>query len=253
MKTILSKLLLLSLAFVLIQCESEEQTLQKIVSFFETNQGIFEQNNLKLEKAAVMPENTVQLSIRMSAVDEESMNDTKEIMDQIIPPLFTQVIREDRLFNNFRKINGNLKIIFLAGNKKMNEYLITPEMYNGDLKIEGIDLNASSDHNYKVILKTAVDVLNKNTPIVDEESGVTIEAFGMEDLSLVCNYHLHEDLWTADTKEMFEELIFQSTVETVKMDRSLLNLVEKGISIKYVYRNKDKTDSISGMITQADM
>ena len=87
MKTILSKLLLLSLAFVLIQCESEEQTLQKIVSFFETNQGIFEQNNLKLEKAAVMPENTVQLSIRMSAVDEESMNDTKEIMDQIIPPL----------------------------------------------------------------------------------------------------------------------------------------------------------------------
>lgn len=249
--------LFLTVIFTFAQCMSDQQKIKIFARKMNKACPYTVDGGVTVEKAIPLPDNAVRIIIKLPYQSTEDFysEDIKTTLNEMFPPIFSPMIRNSKQFKTIRTLNTTVIISVLTGdNTTLTDIELTPEIYNNEnLKIDGLNLdNGLNSNNIKVLVQAAVDLLNVDTPIVDNESGVTIEYFRADGFTMIMSQRLHEDIWDEESKEEIAEALKYLILEEITSDPLQKNLLDKGVYLKCIWKNAEATDSIELVISRKD-
>ncbi len=253
--TFLSTVVLCGLLAV--SCMSPQQKIDSIAKKLNKDCPIEVGNGAgSIISAESLPEKTLKMNFQINStldLDEP----TRAMLIEAMKTIFVSMADTDYLFKKIKKMEATVIVSIVTPNNEAMDIVINPDDFKNVEKVQLTKGGMDSEDNVQTILKTMATSFQKQLPMVDEETGIkTIDCY-VERMTLVTVGELPdeflEEVIEEGDSDTFVALLKQMMVEMIKEDPSMKYVVDKGVTVKYIYKKTDGSVFVEQDVSKADL
>lgn len=234
----MKNLLLILLVFIsLVSCKSTSDKASDFVRMYNRSGAMIGNSYIKSTKAAYIKSGNIDIVIETKYNNGDIET---EIMKNSLPDLIGQVIKSDRLGKELLDAG----VVFNVKVYGTNFVLLASK------SLDKTNINAGSDSLVSTIangekpsrsqLNQVLDIFNKNLPVVDKESGISILKMSADDNNnIIYIAEVPDDLAMLLENNQAKSMMKEELLQSPQIKQVLSKTAEFGVTnLKYIYQTK---------------